>query len=98
MQDRQAEQLTCPHCSDSYAADATRPPGYCSRTCLRSVITQRQADQQTDWLRARIVQELIRDSWSGRELQERAAPAWRTVHPQPQLVELAALQATAIDE
>lgn len=95
MQDRQAEQLTCPHCGNTYAADDTRPPGYCSGMCRRSVRNQAAADRQTDWFRAVLVRDLIRDCWSDRELQTRCRPEWQAVTPQSQVVELAAVQATA---
>lgn len=42
-------------------------------SCLQAERTQLRADFETDWIRAKLVQRVIRDSWSAEEEQERRA-------------------------
>ena len=59
----------CRHCQERPAQDSP----YCRPHCRRAAAAAARQDAKTDWLRARIVQDLICNGWSAREELRRRA-------------------------
>lgn len=59
----------CKHCETAPATAEHFP--FCTGHCRAGHLAEVRHDQATDWLRGRLVQQVIRRSWSSREREAR---------------------------